>query len=217
MHSIVQSLFVKTNAHYSIDFVLSRGATFKGQVLDDATGQPIKDAFVYSTAYGRHDVHTDENGSYEFSHIAADLFVGARTTNHVAQTIKLDAAAEGSTVSVPDIRLRPGGWISGRVERPAEVESNTFARVTLEIQGYLQTNSVISDAFSRVDGTFRTDPSPSGTYTLHAEWQRGGKRTTQTWQATGSVSNINVIVGRDTTNVFIPAKMTIQTNGTGGR
>ena len=31
------------------------------------------------------------------------------------------------------------------------------------------------------------------------------------------VSNINVIAGRDTTNVFIPAKLIVQTNGASGR
>jgi hypothetical protein len=191
MHSIIQFLSVKTNTHYSIDFVLSRGATFKGRVLDDATGKPIANAILFCGTEGpSQNPRTDEEGRYELSHIAGKLIIDAQTTNHVMQRIYVDGAAEDSTVSVPDIRLQHGGWISGRVECPADVESNASARVTLEIQGGMPTNSLIEDAFTRISDTFRTYPLPPGIYTLHAEWQRGGKGALQTWQAKGSVSDI---------------------------
>jgi hypothetical protein len=212
IHSIVQFLGVKAGSNYSIDFVLSRGATFKGRVLDAATGEPIAKAIVYGETEARsYDLRTDAEGHYELPHITGTLRIEALTTNRVAQIVKLDAAAEDSTVSIPDIRLQHGGWISGRVERPAEVESNAFAKVSLEIQGSLPNNSVIYEAYAGADGTFRTGPLPSGTYTLHAEWRervsKGGP--SQNWQAKGSVSGVTVIVGQDTTNAFIPTKMII--------
>jgi hypothetical protein len=219
MHSIIQFLFVKTNTRYSIDFVLSRGATFKGRVLDDATGKPIANGILFCGTGGpSQNPRTDEEGHYELIHIASALIIDARTTNHVIQRNYVGGAAEDSTVSIPDIRLQHGGWISGRVERPADVESNASARVTLEIQGRLPTNSLIEDAFTRKGDTFRTYPLPPGTYTLHADWQlhgKGGPR--QTWQAKGSVSGIKVTVGQDTSNVLIPTKMIVPASDRSGR
>lgn len=130
----------------------------------------------------------------------------------------MGGAAEDSTVSVPDIRLQRGGWISGRVERPAEVQSNASAWIKLEIQGNLPTNSLIEDVFARNGDTFRTYALPPGTYTLHADWQLFGKGAQpHTWQANGNVGDIKVIAGQDTTNIFIPTKLTIPVNDRNGR
>ena len=217
MHSIVQLLRVEAGSNYSIDFVLSRGATFKGRVLDAATGKPIANAILFISEGSSQNPRTDAEGRYELSHIAGKLFIDAQTTNHVMQRIYVDGAAEDRTVSVPDIRLQHGGWIAGRVERLAELESNASAMVTLEIQGSLPTNVLIREAYVRADGTFRTDPLPPGTYTLHAECENGGKGVKQTWQAKGSVSDIGVIVGQDTSNVLIRTKLTIPANNQSGR
>jgi hypothetical protein len=218
-HSIVQFLRVEAGSNFSIDFVLSRGATFKGRVLDDATGKPIAQAVVYGMTDRIYDIRTDAEGRYELPHITGALKIEALTTNHVAQTIKLDAAAEDSTVTVPDIRLQHGGWISGRVKRPAEVESNAFATVSLEIQGNLPANSVIYEAYAGADDTFRAGPLPSGTYTLDAEWRerisKGGP--SQNWQAKGNVAGIKVIAGQDTSSVLIPTKITIPANDRNSR
>ncbi len=213
---------VKAGTNYSIDFVLSRGVTFKGRVLDDATGKPIGDQPIYAFPSTRDpsEIRTDAEGRYELPAVAGALEMDVVTTNYVAQVVNFDAADEDSIVSVPDIRLQRGGWISGRVERPAEVESNLFPimrRIKLELQGPLPTNSVVLGAFIRADNTFHTDQLPPGTYTLYVSWRGPWIGPPQTWQTNGSVSNINVIVGQDTTNVFIPTKLTIQTNSTGGR
>jgi hypothetical protein len=214
MHSIVQYLSVKAGSNYFIDFVLSRGATFKGRVLDDATGKPIANAILSISEGSSQNPRTDAEGRYELSHIAGKLIIDAQTTNHVMQRIYVDGAAEDSTVSVPDIRLQHGGWISGRVEPPAEVESNAFVTVSLEIQGSLPTNALIHDTYPRTDGTFRTGSLPPGIYTLRAEWRKGDMKggSRQTLQAKGSVSGIKVIVGQDTSNVLIPTKWTIPAN-----
>jgi hypothetical protein len=214
-----QPLQIEAGNNYSISFVLSRGAKFKGRVLDDATGKPIARAVVYGMTGRIYDIRTDTEGRYVLPHIAGPLKIEALTTNHVAQFLKLDAAAEDSTVSIPDIRLQHGGWISGRVERPAEVESNAYATVSLEIQGGLPANSVIYEAYAGADDTFRAGPLPSGAYTLQAEWQgRTGKGgPPQTWQANGRVSGIKVIAGQDTTNVLISTKIIIQANDRNGR
>lgn len=218
-HSIIQFLSVKTNSTYSLDFVLSRGATFKGRVLDDATGKPIANANLYCQPEGSSRIlHTDEKGSYELSHLAGAFIIDAHTTNHVRQRISVGETAEDSTASVPDIRLQRGGWISGRVERPAEVQSNASAWIKLEIQGNLPTNSLIEDVFARNGDAFRTDPLPPGTYTLHADWRLIWKGSPpQTWQANGNVSGIKVIEGQETTNIFIPTKLVVPANDRNGR
>ena len=215
-----QSIGVYAGTNYDIDFVLWDGATFKGRVLDDATGKPIARASVRGeTETQFHYPNTDAEGRYEMSHVTGGLEVAASATDYVKQVVKLDAAGEDSTVSVPDIRLQRGGWISGRVERPAGMESNTRAYVSLEIQGDFSTNSVILGAYGGEDGIFRTGPLPPGICNLHAEWKPGyvPGNPVQTEKAMGSVSNITVIVGQDTTNVIIPTKLTIQKNSPGGR
>jgi hypothetical protein len=228
-----REFFVKAGTNYSIDFVLSRGATFKGRVLDAATGKPIADQPIYafpSTRDPLRDIRTDAEGRYELPPVAGALELDVETTNYVAQVVKLDPAAEDSTVSVSDIRLQHGGWISGRVERSAELESNAIAWVTLAFQGTLPTNSVILD-FGGTDGTFRTDPLPPGTYTLHAEWdktqavflfaksvkRRAKSGPPQDPLASGSISGIQVTAGIETTNVVIPTKMIVPASDRSGR
>jgi hypothetical protein len=140
---------------------------------------------------------SDAEGRYEFSHIIGSVtilprpgtFSGnrffqrmlvssqqtlrqMRSNNYVRPIIKMDAAPDGGRVSVLGIRFQRGGWISGRVERPAELESNAIAMVKLEIQGTVPTNSFDGGSYDGVNGTFRSYPLPPGTYTLHAEWNR---------------------------------------------
>ena len=217
--SISDHWHVDAGTNYSIDFVLSRGATFKGRVLDDATGKPIERFVLLGMDTVSHYVHTDSEGRYRLAHIVGALKIRPMTlTNYVPQMIELGAAAEGSTVSVPDIRIQHGGWISGRIERPAGVDSTALARLKSVFQGHLPANTWILDTVTGGAGTFRTEPLPSGTYTLNVEWHNrtseGGPP--QTWQAKGSVSGIIAIAGQDTTNVLIPTKLTIQTKRTGG-
>ena len=210
---------VKAGTNYSINFVLSRGATFKGRVLDDATGKPIADQYISaysSTGITPGNIRTDAEGRYELPPVAGTLEIDILTANYVEHVVKLDAGAEDSTVTVPDIRLKRGGWISGRVERPAEVKSNLFIpMIKCELQGPLPTNSEINYVLIHTDGTFHTDQLPPGTYTLHAALPEGVGPPYS--EVNGIVSNINVIAGQDTTNVFIPIKLTIQTNSTDGR
>ena len=224
------SLRVFAGTNYTVDFVLSRGATFEGRVLDDVTSEPIPNPWVVERLtdfpFGN-PLHTDSEGRYEVPHVAGSLEIHATPTNYVEQVVRLDAAAEDSMVTVPDIRLKHGGWISGRIERPAEVESNVFparTMIQLEFQGALPTNSAIQDVLLREGGTFHTETLPPGTYTLHTFYADRRWHGATFWGASvindsysEIVSNINVIMGRDTTNVFIPTKMTIQTNGAGGR
>jgi hypothetical protein len=219
-----QSLSIEAGTNYCVNFVLARGASFKGRVLDDATGKPIADIPIGNgvTVFSSGDTYTDTEGRYELPGIVSSLVIrlGWTTNDYVHPDIKMDAADEGSTVSVPDIRLKHGGWISGRVERPAEVGGNANAWITLEFQGSWPINSMSNYAQPHDDGTFRTDPLPPGTYTLHARWLQNPfvkDDSPQNLLALGSVSNINVIAGQDTTNVLIPTKLNVQANSTGGR
>ena len=84
--------------------------------------------------------------------------------------------------------------------------------IKCELQGPLPTNSAIREVIMRKDGTFRTDPLPPGTYTLHADWPGTiGKALFPVVNnnVTGSISNIIVIAGQDTTNVVIPTKLAL--------
>jgi hypothetical protein len=222
IHSVVQFLRVEAGKSYCINFELSRGATFKGRILDDVTSKPIADAFV--NGWSEYDdschVRSDAEGRYELPHIASALRIEVQMSNYVSQIVSVEAAAEDSTVSVPDIRLQHGGRISGWIEHPTDLESNAYATVLLEFQGDLPPNAAIETVYARADGTFRTYPVPPGTYTLHAEWQRrfgkgGGPR--QTWEAKGTLKNVPVMAGQETTNVHIQTKLTVQESNQGGR
>lgn len=219
-----QSLSIGSGTNYCVNFVLARGARFKGRVLDDATGKPIAHIYIANgmTVISSGGTYTDTEGRYELPWIVGSLVINLEwtTNDYVHPDIEMDAADEGSTVSVPDIRLKHGGWISGRVERPAEVGGNACAWIMLEFQGSWPINTMSNYAQPHDDGTFLTDPLPPGTYTLHARWWQNPfvkDDSPQNLLALGSVSNINVIAGQDTTNVLIPTKLNIQANSTGGR
>ena len=154
-----EPIYVQAGTNYCIDRVLSRGATFIGRVLDDATGKPIPDARLIMVSDWSCYVGLDEEGRYKLSRINGPFEIQTQTSNHVSQVIKLGEAAEGSTVTVPDIRLKRGGWISGRVECPAELDSNAVAWIKLEFHGDLPTNSpavIETVASAHTGGTFRT-------------------------------------------------------------
>ena len=206
---------IHAGTNYAINFVLSRGATFKGRVLDDSTGKPIAQIVVQDNSLNYVNI-TDSEGRYEWRHGADAFEIHVIETNYVWQVIKMDATAEDSTVTTPDIRLQLGGWISGRVEHPTKLEKlesdlgiKADAMVMPKIQGSLANNSVIDSVFYMTNDTFRVGPLPTGNYTLHSGWQQrgwiGGKLPQ--WSASGSVSNITVIAGQETANVFIPTKV----------
>ena len=207
-----QLLRVEAGNNYSIDFVSSRGTTFKGRVLDAVTREPIADERIYgssSTSDRFYDIRTDAEGRYILPHITGPLEIQVTgTSNYYApQGIQLAAAAGDSTVSVPDIRLQRGGWISGWVERSAGV-SNASASVKLELQGSLPTHRMLGDLFfTDTNGAFRTYTLMPGIYTLHAVWSANFPYKGFS-QVNGSISGIKVIAGQDTTNVLIPTKMT---------
>ena len=239
-HNRIRRLDVKSNTCYSIDFVLTRGATFKGRVLDDATGKPIANMIIFGHNSGSRTnqnrltiidaPRSDAEGRYEFHHVAGFMVVTPETmdmhyqwTNYVQQSIIFDAAAEDSTVTVPDFRLKHGGRIFGFVERPAGFSDRiNNAGVKAEINGTLPTNVNIREAFvsgseeNRGDFHFRTDPLPPGTYTLNFNERNNFGPVTRPLLV-GSISNITVIAGQDTTNVFIPTKMIVRTNAASGR
>ncbi len=98
------SVFAGTN--YSVELVLSNGATYKGRVLDDVTGKLIANEHFLGGYYMFQDAYTDAEGRYELRHYTGDAKLELLITNYVEQEIKLNPADEDSTVLVPDIRLK---------------------------------------------------------------------------------------------------------------
>ena len=228
----------------------TNGATFKGRVLDDATGKPIAgvpvdiiidnlgdrakgDAYVKT-------IQSDAEGRFEISNVVGSLKIlrepgtgpvnytswplrdvtvperpWLRTNDYVTPGIKVNAAAGDSTVIIPDIRLQRGGWISGLVGLP-ERDLNWALGVTVVKEDNLSNDPVRFGIFCNTNGTFRTQPIPAGTYTLYVNKLSGNSHLPSSADL-GSVSNITVIAGRDTTNVVIPAQMDVQTKGPSGR
>ena len=218
------------------------GVTVKGRVLDDATGKPIADAridiadfeltngttlksYMFDAATGRlagptppehghrYNIRTDAEGRYGLSDTTGHVIIGIHTTNLVAQSFIMDATKEASLVFIPDIRLQHGGWISGRVE-PADTARGVYSFVTLMREGDSRDLPTDRPYRCNLDGTFRTEALSSGSYTLRGYWDyREG--LTNNWHGEGSVSNITVVVGQDTTNIFIPVKKGLSTIGRG--
>ena len=215
----------------------TNGPTFKGRVLDDATGKPIADvpihyAFVFDRD-GDHsvpgvrgsDTRTDAEGRYEGRYEPpggagnGHYSIETRANNYVWQAFNVDKADIGKMASIPDTRLQHGGWISGRAEHPAEAVPDDRAFVKLESQGPLPDHSQLPLVEADRDGKFRTPLLPSGTYTLRGQWlariTNGGRVSYR--PLVSSISNINVIAGQDTTNVIIPTNNVVYTNRASGR
>jgi len=208
--------------------------TFKGRVLDDATGKPVADVpiryHIFYERVGDHSVpgvgmnytRTDAEGRYEgryepmTSSLNAYYAIVIEPTNYAWQVFKVDRADIGKMASIPDARLLRGGWISGRLERPAEAKAGDSAYVGLESQGPLPDHSLLPLVEADRDGKFRTLLLPAGTYTLRGQWVARFMDGRMVPLVT-SVSNIIVIAGQDMTNVIIPTNNVVYINRASGR
>jgi 5-hydroxyisourate hydrolase-like protein (transthyretin family) len=211
----------------------TNGPTFKGRVLDDATGTPIAGVrilymFVHDCdgecAGDRGYVtRTDAEGRYEGvyppqSSGAGHYTIRIEPTNYVWQVINVDKTNTAKMATIPDTRLGRGGWISGQVERPAEADDLAYvsALVKLESQGPLPEHTQLHPIIAR-DGRFRTPLLPPGSYTLSGDWTgaiRSMDGRFDNWRVLllNSVSNVNVTVGQETANISLTTNGIVRTN-----
>jgi hypothetical protein len=140
--------------------------------------------------------------------------LGLTGTNYIENPPTLLQVFAGTNYTV-DFVLSQGGWISGRVELPARGQ-NRLLGITAVNENNFSSDPGTFGTLCRTNGTFYFQPMPPGTYTLYVN-QMVADVHLHTAAELGSVSNITVIVGQETTNVFIPTKLIIQTNGASGR
>ena len=216
----------------------TNGPTFKGRVLDDATGRPVAGVRILYMFVHECDgecagdrgyvTRTDAEGRYEGVYEppggvgTGHYVIETQATNYVWQVFNVDRADIGKMATIPDIRLRRGGWISGQVERPAEAKADdsalrfVSALVKLESQGPLPEHTQLLPIIAR-DGRFRTPLLPPGSYTLSGDWTgaiRSMDGRFDNWRVLllNSVSNVNVTVGQETANISLTTNGIVRTN-----
>jgi 5-hydroxyisourate hydrolase-like protein (transthyretin family) len=211
----------------------TNGPTFKGRVLDDATGKPVADVpirywFEYEsigTGHGFYETRTDAEGRYEGRYEpkggtgAGHYTMEIQPTNYAWQVFKVDRADTAKMASIPDARLLRGGWISGLAKHPAEVAPNDYPYIRLYGQGPLPEHTLLPVVEAGRDGKFRTPPLSAGTYALQGQWlarSTNGGRVSVVGLVTG-ISNIIVIADQETANVVIPTNYIVYTNRASSR
>ena len=208
--------------------------TFKGRVLDDDTGQPVAGVRIIYGFVHKCDgecagdrayvTRTDAEGRYEgvFEPLgsAADGHYAIRIepTNYVRQVFNVDKADIGKMETIPDTRLRRGGWISGRAERPGEFTTNALAFINLTNESLLPEHTQPLHVNPDRDGRFRTPLLPPGSYTLSGIWEShissDRVRGIDFWKVVllNSVSNVNVTVGQEAANINLTTNGIVRTN-----
>ena len=155
------------------------------------------------------------NGDWTATNVPPGSYrLGLTGTNYIENPPTLLQVFAGTNYAV-DLVLSQGGWISGRVELPAR-ELKWLLGVTAVNENNLSNDPGTFGTMCRTNGTFFFYSMPPGTYTLYLNRMVADVHL-HTAAELGSVSNITVVAGQATTNVFIPIKLTIQTNSTGGR
>ncbi len=188
--------------NYSVAFRLFRGVNLRGRVVDADSGTPLAGARLEADKL---EATTDGQGNFEIRRASPGTdSISAQATNYVTQRTELAGTTEGAAVTVPDIRLHHGGWISGRVVLPAGAPKGTIAGVMPAIEGGNGlAGAIYPEGEVSPTGTFRLGPLPPGSYRLrsnsHADSTNGGG----TWMAKGEIAGVKVEAGKETGNVTI--------------
>ena len=186
-----------------IDFLLSRGATISGRVLD-GNGNPIANALVEAIQSSASDSLpgaygvgiSDDNGNYEISTLAeGDYIVSASIwTDRFGMTLWYDGATDFSTAThVPVSVARPATGIDFNMTLP--VGNGSIAGTVFDGNGNpVEGASVIAladpssgitvfgQAMTAADGTYRIDSLPDGAYIVGAFASSGWQSVNIWWR-----------------------------------
>ena len=193
-----------------VTLTLLRGGSVSGRVLCADTGKPASGNSVITVGLGaKRRSTTDAEGHYIVRHVAPGRNrISAQAEGYVCGRSEEVEVKDEATVVAPDIQLRRGGWISGRVVRPNDAPSDGTLRASLEphFHGEPPSDVVIATEWvgNREDYSlhFRLGPLPPGSYTLEANLRSGGKMIAgKHWR--GEVTGIQVKIGEETKDVVI--------------
>ncbi|MFZ3565408.1 DHA2 family efflux MFS transporter permease subunit [Streptomyces sp. BH097] len=169
------SNLVLTDRPAEHDILLSGAGSMTGKVVGADDGLPVAHAVVTVTD-ARGDVLatgiTDAAGSYVFGDIAEGEITIAVTAEGFRPTAVAAQAAKSATVQ-PDIELRQGVRLQGRIRTRAELRPLSDARVTLlDAAG-----NVVGTSTTGSDGTYAFGDLDAGEYALVATGYPASTRT----------------------------------------
>ncbi|MGD6757130.1 DHA2 family efflux MFS transporter permease subunit [Streptomyces sp. BH105] len=169
------SNLVLTDRPAEHDILLSGAGSMTGKVVGADDALPVAHAVVTVTD-ARGDVLatgiTDASGSYVFGDIAEGEITIAVTAEGFRPTAVAAQAARSATVQ-PDIELRQGVRLQGRIRTRAELRPLSDARVTLlDAAG-----NVVGTSTTGSDGTYAFGDLDAGEYALVATGYPASTRT----------------------------------------
>jgi serine/threonine protein kinase/protocatechuate 3,4-dioxygenase beta subunit len=136
-----------------IDFALERGTSASGRVIDDETGLPIPNIELSARPLDGDDVswsRTDADGNYTLRALPVGLVeIRTRGQEYIRERLKV-MTVDSQVAAVPDLRLRLGATISGRVVDA--VTSQPIADADIDADGI---NGTGSHNHSRTDSDGR--------------------------------------------------------------
>lgn len=195
-----------------VTLTLLRGGSVSGRVVYADTAKPASDNSVITVGLGgKRRSTTDAEGHYIVRHVAPGRNrISVQAEGYVCGRSEEVAVKDEATVVAPDIELRRGGWISGRVVGPKDAPLDGTLRASLEphFHGEPPSDAVIATEWVRereredYNLRFCLGPLPPGLYTLKADLRSGGKMIAgKRWR--GEVKGIRVEVGKETGDMAI--------------
>lgn len=185
--------YARTTAHYaivpqsvplSVDVTLHPPAILEGAVVDAVTHRPAANVVVSAQGvarYGWHQTRTDGQGRYRLRMTKDHYNIWAEAEDRIAIAAKAVKAEPGKTVSVAEIPLVRGGFVTGRVVVPAaKAAAGPAADSPLRVAHYgparPRTGAAVTSVEVDADGTFRLRVAPGWNYVY---LMSGGARSSQ--------------------------------------
>jgi ELWxxDGT repeat protein len=142
----------------------ANGGAVSGLVKDQDTSLPVPYAqvLICDTTCGT--LYAGNDGRYRFDGVAAGTYrLSASSAYHLSARTDITVTA-GFELQGVDLAVPRGGAITGKVTRASSGEPLYGAWVTIRNSGGTQ----VGRAFTAADGTYRSAPLTTGTYTLDA-------------------------------------------------
>lgn len=167
--------FARTQTLYTavpqtVNVTLQPPATVEGRVIDAVTQRPAANVVVSAQGVARsawYQMRTDQNGRYRLRMTKDHYNIWAEAEDRIAIAAKAIEAEPGKTVSIPEIPLVQGGFVTGRVidgatNMPVAPAENL--RVAHYGPARPRTGAAVTSTEVRADGTYRLRVAPGKNY-----------------------------------------------------
>lgn len=169
--------YARTTAQFTgvpstVNVTLHPAAIVEGVVIDAVTQRPAANVIVSAQGVARsgwYQTRTDREGRYRLRMTKDHYNIWAESLDRIAIAAKAVEAEPGKTISVADISLVRGGFVTGRVidaatNKPVAPAEKRPLRVAHYGPARPRTGAAVTSAVVNPDGTYRLRVAPGKNY-----------------------------------------------------